>query len=182
MASLKTHRKLHYWGAIITALPLLIMLVSGLLLMLKKDISWIQPPSQRGTVAQAPLDLEKLLLIAQTYPQLQLGSWDDVNRLDVRPGRSLVKLRANNGWELQMDWSSGEVLHLAYRRSDVIEALHDGSFFHDGVKYGVFLPASFILLGLWITGLYLWFGVNRARRIKAQRGRLNRPVASAGRQ
>ena len=36
-----------------------------------------------------------------------------------------------------------------------------------GVKLGVFLPAAVILLGLWISGVYLWllpYAVKRRRR------------------
>ena len=33
-------RKLHRWGALLTALPLLIVIVSGLLLQVKKQIPW----------------------------------------------------------------------------------------------------------------------------------------------
>lgn len=155
------------------------MLLSGVLLLLKKDIAWIQPPSQRGVAEGMPLDIEAVLAIASAHKPLEVQTWDDVNRLDIRPGRGLVKLRANNGWELQIDWATGEPLLLAYRRSDIIEALHDGSFFHEWMKYGVFLPASLVLLLLWVSGVYLWLGVNRARRAKTRRQRLNCPAAIA---
>jgi hypothetical protein len=55
-----------------------------------------------------------------------------------------------------VDARTGEVLQAAYRRSDLIESLHDGSYFDDGVKLWVFLPAGVVLLGLWGSGLYLF--------------------------
>ena len=72
-------------------------------------------------------------------------------------------------WEAQIDAHSGEVVHLAYRRSDLIESLHDGSFFTDWSKHYVFLPSGVILLLLWGTGIYLFFIVQNVRARKARR-------------
>jgi len=58
------------------------------------------------------------------------------------------------------------LLQSAYRRSDLIETLHDGSFFHPLVKLGVFFPAAVIVFGLWITGMYLFLLPFRARANK----------------
>ena len=90
-------------------------------------------------------------------PEAGINSWDDVDRLDVRPDRGLVKVQAKNGWEVQVDTGTGKVLQTEYRRSDTIEAIHDGSWFHDRVKLWIFLPMAFIVLGLWVTGMYLFF-------------------------
>ncbi len=56
-----------------------------------------------------------------------------------------------------MDLATGDVLHSAYRRSDLIESLHDGSWFHDAAKLYVFLPVAVVVFGLWATGIYLFF-------------------------
>jgi hypothetical protein len=68
----------------------------------------------------------------------------------------MLKVRAKNRWEIQIDTSSGEILQVALRRSDVIEGLHDGSFFSENAKLWIFLPAALILVFLWLTGLYLF--------------------------
>ena len=52
-------------------------------------------------------------------------------------------------WEVQLNADTGEVLHTAIRRSDVIESIHDGSWFHESFKLWVFLPAGIILAILW---------------------------------
>ena len=93
---------------------------------------------------------------ARTVPEARVQTWEDVNRLDVRPGRGMVKLWAHSGWEVQIDTATGAVLQSAYRRSDMIEALHDGSWFHDGVKYGWFVPTGIALLVMLGTGIYLF--------------------------
>ena len=41
-------RKVHYWGSLAIAIPLIIMIGAGVMLMVKKEFDWIQPPSQEG--------------------------------------------------------------------------------------------------------------------------------------
>ncbi len=150
-------RKLHRWGAFLTALPFLVVLISGLILQVKKEFSWIQPPTQQGSISnQTPeLSFQQILELATTVPQAEISGWEDVDRLDVRPDEGVVKVRAQNGWELQFDLGTGELLHSQQRNSDWIESLHDGSWFHDKAKLWIFLPSAGIVGTLWLTGIYL---------------------------
>lgn len=152
----RTSRKLHRWGAILIALPLLVVIGSGIVLQLKKEIAWIQPPTQRGSGPPLTLTFDEILAIAKADPHTTIEGWSDVDRLDVRPSRGVVKVRCKNRWEVQIDTSTGAVLSSTYRRSDLIETIHDGSFFHDKAKLWLFLPSGVVFLALWITGMYLW--------------------------
>lgn len=152
----KLNRRLHRVGALVSALPLIVVIVSGLFLQLKKDWSWVQPPTERGTTNTLRLSFEEILGAAKSAQQAGIQSWEDVDRLDVRPSKGMVKVRAKNRWEVQLDAANGDVLSVNYRRSDLIEQIHDGSFFGDPAKLWVFLPAALILLGLWVSGVYLW--------------------------
>jgi hypothetical protein len=98
---------------------------------------------------------------------VNLQSWKDVNRLDVRPGKGIVKVRGNNNMEVQLDSKTGEILQIAVRRSDLIESIHDGSFFHSGFKLWIFLPSALLLAGIWGTGPYLFllpYSIRRRNR------------------
>jgi uncharacterized iron-regulated membrane protein len=149
-------RKIHRWGAILIALPFLIVLLSGLFLQLKKEFNWIQPPTQEGTKTGASLSFNEILATAQTIPELKTSTWEDIDRLDVRPDNGIIKIRGTNGWEAQIDGHSADVLSIAKRRSDIIESLHDGSWFHDEAKLWLFLPTAIVVTILWITGIYLF--------------------------
>jgi hypothetical protein len=81
----------------------------------------------------------------------------------------MLKIRSLNRWEIQIDTASAEVLQVAYRRSDLIETIHDGSFFHDNIKLWIFFPTAIILLFMWLTGAYLFVVPFLARRKKRQR-------------
>jgi hypothetical protein len=65
---------------------------------------------------------------------------------------------------VQVDTHTAEVLFVAQRRSDVIESIHDGSFFADWVKLWVFLPAGVGLFVLWISGIYLFTAAEVKKR------------------
>lgn len=151
----KTSRSLHLWVSLGIFIPVLIVLGSGLLLQVKKEFDWVQPPTQKGMSAVPELSFEVILHAAKQVPQAGITQWDDIDRLDVRPSKGIVKVRAKNHWEIQLDTQTGKVLHVAYRRTDTIEAIHDGSWFFEGAKLWVFLPAAILLLVLWITGMVM---------------------------
>lgn len=173
LSGARTNRRLHRWGAILIALPLLIVVGSGILLQLKKESSWIQPPTQEGAGGPPTLAFDAILAAAATVPDAGVRTWDDVDRLDVRPSKGVAKVRAKSGWEIQVDTSTGAVLQAAVRRSDLIESIHDGSFFHEKAKLWIFLPAGLILAGLWFTGVYLFFlPALKRREGRARKARL----------
>jgi uncharacterized iron-regulated membrane protein len=150
------NRVVHRWGSILVLIPTGVVILSGIALQLKKQSAWIQPPTQNGSGTQLSLSFDQVLAAVQAVPEAQVETWDDVERLDVRPGKGMLKVRCKNRWEVQLDAKTGDVLQVAYRRSDLIESLHDGSFFHDRVKLWVFLPSALVLGVLWGTGIYLF--------------------------
>ena len=149
-------RRLHRWGALAVMLPVALVFSSGLLLQVKKQVPWVQPPEQLTDQHTPAVDWETILANAQAIPEAGVASWDDVDRVDVRPGKGILKVVTKNRWELQMNIADGAVIQSTYRRSDLIESLHDGSFFGDRAKLAIFLPVGLTLLGLWLTGIWLW--------------------------
>lgn len=162
-------RKLHRWGALITFVPLVLVIVTGLLLQVKKQVPWVQPPTLSAPGRVPEISWDQMIGAARNCPEAEIQSWEDVDRVDVRPGKGIAKLQGKNNWEIQIDTQSGAVLQCTYRRSDWIESLHDGSFFSESAKLWVFLPNGLILFGLWCTGIYLWWMPIAAKRRKKSR-------------
>ena len=160
----KDSRKLHRWGAVLTALPFLIVVVSGLFLQVKKEFEWIQPTTVTAGTSGATLPFEQILSIAGDLPELEVEGWPQIDRLDVRPNKGIIKVRSVNGWEAQLHSHTGEVLKVAKRRSDLIESIHDGSWFFEGAKLWIFLPSALLITLLWLTGIYLFCYPYLARR------------------
>jgi uncharacterized iron-regulated membrane protein len=149
-------RRIHRWGAIAVGLPLMLVIGSGLLLQVKKQFPWVQPAEQRTAVPTPSVPWDVILAAAKAMPEAGVNGWEDIDRLDVRPGKGILKVITTSRWEAQLALADGAVLQVAYRRSDLIEQLHDGSFFGDAAKLWIFLPSGIVLFALWATGLYLW--------------------------
>lgn len=152
----RLNRWTHRWGSILILIPTAVILASGLILQLKKESEWIQPATKAGSATGVSLPFERILAVVKEVPEAQVSTWEDIDRLDVRPGKGMLKVRCKNSWEIQVDANSGKVLQVAYRRSDLIESIHDGSFFHHSAKLWIFFPTALILMVLWGTGAYLF--------------------------
>ena len=135
-------RKTHYWASLFVAVPLLVVIGTGILLLLKKEFNWIQPDTVKAGSKVPTVDFEKIYKAAASAEVAEITSWDDIERLDVRPSKGVVKVKSNNSWEVQVDLATGEVLQTAYRRPDLIESIHDGTFFHTSAKLWLFLPSA----------------------------------------
>ncbi len=159
MKAQKFLRTAHRWISLAAAPVLLVMIGAGILLMLKKEFDWIQPPSERGAAFESAPDttIAALFEAARAVPEAGIDEWDDLDRFDINPGRNIAKLISNSRWEVQLDLTTAEVLAVNYRRSDLIEQIHDGSFFADWAKLYVFLPVGVGLFLLWASGIYLFF-------------------------
>lgn len=170
------NRKIHYWLSLWLALPMALISLTGLLLQFKKSLPWVQPPEQRRELALPLAEWPLLLASVQSRPELQVRSWADVERVELRPSKGLIKLMAKNGQEAQFDAGSGALVQVAPRRSDLIETLHDGSYFGNGVKFGWFATSALGLLLATLSGIWLFLEpyIAKARR----RRRLAREAAA----
>lgn len=162
----KTSRSLHLWFSLVIFIPVFIVIGSGLLLQVKKEFDWIQPPTQKATENALLISFNEIIEKLQHLPEVNLNSWDDIDRLDVRPNKGIIKVRGKNHWEVQLNAATGEVLQVAYRRTDTIEAIHDGSWFFEGAKLWLFLPAAILLFVLWLTGIVMLFTTLKSKHRK----------------
>ena len=78
----KLNRDVHRWGSILTALPIVVITVTGVILQLKKDVAWVQPPTAKGAGAELKLSFDEILTAAKSSPEAGFQSWDDIDRLD----------------------------------------------------------------------------------------------------
>jgi uncharacterized iron-regulated membrane protein len=159
VSSYRLIRSAHKWVGIILSLVIIVISISGFLLLQKKNLSWLQPPTQTGAVGEPKdhITVSELYdaVLTLNYPDFQ--TLDDIDRIDFRPSKRIYKVRSNhNNSELQIDAITGEVLSSSVRRSDLLENIHDGSFFGDSA-HGIILPISAAgLFFLSISGLIIW--------------------------
>ena len=60
------NRRLHRWGAVLFALPVLVIIASGIVLHLKKHSEWIQPATLEGKDPVPRIDFSRILNAART--------------------------------------------------------------------------------------------------------------------
>jgi len=157
----KLSRRLHQILGWFVALPALLIFATGVLLLLRQDWSWIQPPTFKGERVGLPtLSVHEAFERVKNTPESGLtpdSGWDEISSVDIRPSKGVMSFRLKSGLEVQVDGTSGAILSAAPRRTSLLIELHQGSFFHPLVMKGLFLPVGISLIGLWLSGvLLLW--------------------------
>jgi len=153
----KANRLVHKWASIVIAIPLLVVFITGILLLTKKEFAFIQPPTARGEGVIPNVSFEQVLSIANTIERAQISGWQDIDRLDVRPSKGIIKIRGRNQFEIQIDSRTGDILHVAKRRSDFIESIHDGTFLEKNANLWLMLPVAITALLILVTGIIMFF-------------------------
>lgn len=176
------------------ALIVVLVAATGFLLLLKKDYDWLQPGTQRGAGAETAADflpLDEVFAAARDHAAANdtdgFATLDDIDRVDFRPGRGIHKVRSNTTvggapLEIQVDAVTGEVLAGPdMRRSDLLEQLHDGSFFGDWA-HGWVMPATALgLLVLTMSGLWIWIEPIAKRGRRRRRAKALAAASATGR-
>ena len=173
---LRVARKIHRTtGAMLFAF-FFVVACTGLLLGWKKQTGGvILPHSYEGKSTDQrdwlPVHVlhEKAVRVARENisPELSL----ELERIDIRPDKGMVKFVFVEGyWGVQLDCSTGELLHIERRRSDLIENIHDGSFLDyvlgtggEQIKLVYTSVMGTALLVFTISGFWLWYGPKRFR-------------------
>jgi uncharacterized iron-regulated membrane protein len=171
----RIYRNIHKWIALPAFAFLFIIGTTGLLLGWKKQLQLL-PKTQSGLTANSEkwIHSDSIFKIATHYSQNVLKKDANIDRMDFRPSKGIVKILFENHFtELQIDLTSGEVISVSNRTSDFIEKLHDGSIIdyyidtpNDEVKLFYTSSVSISLILLSFTGFWLWYNPKRIRKQK----------------
>ncbi len=175
--SLRTFRKIHRTTGIFLFLVMIMVGATGLLLGWKKNSSGkIHPSTYKGTSTDLSQWLPMDTLQSIAFSALKEEKGNDINleiqRIDARPNKGTVKFIFSNHYNgVQVDASTGDILKVTRRNSDIIENLHDGSILDRvlGTKGEiiklVFTTISGLSLILFsVSGFWLWYGPKLVRK------------------
>ena len=173
----RLYRKLHKWVSIPLFAFMFLIGVTGLLLGWKKQ-AHLLPSTEIGksNAAEKWLSLDSLQHVAISYTKDSLKLPHKIDRLDVRPAKGVMKIVfAQHFTELQLDCTTGKVLSVTRRNSDIIEKIHDGSILdywfdnkNDAIKLFYTTCVSLGLILLSFTGFWLWFNPIRMKKMKGK--------------
>jgi len=172
-------RKIHRTIAIFLFAFFLVVSITGLLLGWKKNSGGlILPPSSKGVSSDLktwlPIDSLHSIAVKALHDSVSASLSEELERIDARPQKGMVKfVFADDYWEIQLDGTTGKVLLIARRRSDIIENIHDGTILdvlfntkNDQFKLSYTTIMGLSLLMLTISGFWLWYGPKRLRKKK----------------
>lgn len=170
-------RKIHRTTGIILFVILLIIAITGIFLGWKKNTNGlILPETQKGQSSEfenwMSLDSLHTIAIKAFNDSLNSNKIPTLNKIDVRKEKGIVKFVFEDGyWGIQLDGTTGEVLQIERRWSDLIENIHDGSLLDNffGSKSGFFkltitTSAGIGILIFVITGFWLWYVPREIRK------------------
>ena len=175
--TVRTMRTIHRSLGIFLFVIFIIVSLSGLLLGWKKNTGgMIHPESYKGisTDISKWLPIDSLQTLA--FKAIKEAAGEDIdltlNRIDARPNKGMVKFVFDNHYNgVQVDGTTGEILQITRRNSDLVEDIHDGSlldrwFGTDGeilkLIYTTIIGLALLLFSL--TGFWLWIGPKMIRR------------------
>ncbi|HLO37086.1 MAG TPA: PepSY-associated TM helix domain-containing protein [Lacibacter sp.] len=173
------YRKIHRWIASGLFVFFFFVAITGLLLGWKKNSNgYLLADSQKGvnTNPKDWLSVDSLNSIAfKIYKDSTRATTEPtVERIDIRPSKGMVKfVFSENYLALQLDCTTGKLLHYERRRADFIEHLHDGTILDNLFKnknglfklsYTTIMGVSLLLLT--ITGFWLWYNPKRIKQKK----------------
>jgi PepSY-associated TM region len=169
----KLHRKI---GAVLFAF-FFIVATTGLLLGWKKHTGGIILPKTAKGVSPdlatwLPFDSLHSIALRTLRDSIGADLSPELERIDARPQKGSVKFVFLNHYnEVQLDGTTGAVLQISHRTSDLIENIHDGSILDflfetedEQIKLGYITVIGLSLLGLTLSGAWLWYGPKKLRR------------------
>lgn len=175
--TLRTFRKIHRITGILLFVFFIILGLTGILLGWKKNSGGLiqaktYSGSTNGLEGWLPLDSLQNIAISIISDSISPSLSTEIDKLDVRPDKGMLKvIFANHYHAVQLDGVNGEILHIEYRMSDLIEHIHDGTIVDNWLNLpnGIFKLVYTSLTGLAtlifsITGFWLWYGPKRMRK------------------
>jgi len=165
-------RSIHKTIGLVACIFLLVLSITGFLLAIKAQVSWVRPESQKGGEVASLDEIISMQRVADAafgagYEELK--SFDDVDRLEFHADKRIFKVISKKNYrEVQVDGKTGEVLSKGQRNDQLLEDLHDLSFFADNLHaWG--LPAVAVCLFVLSTSGIIMYFVPVFRRAKFRR-------------
>ncbi|MCW5936452.1 MAG: PepSY domain-containing protein [Fimbriimonadaceae bacterium] len=175
-------RTLHKWVGLVCSLFLALISATGFLLAIKAKLDWVRPPTMSGGEVQSlseVVSVQKAVdaVVALGHPEIQ--SIDDLDRFEYHADKNVYKLISKDNYlEAQVCGLTADVLSTGRRNDQLLEDIHDMSFFSEGANEWLLPVVAAGLFVLSVSGIVI-FAVPIFRRIKFERQRPGRAAPGA---
>jgi hypothetical protein len=121
-----------------------------------------------------PIDSLQTIAINTLHDSISPNLTSELERIDARPSKGILKfVFSDDYWEIQLDGTTGKVMNINRRSSDIIENIHDGTILdvlfntkNDQFKLSYTTIMGLALLMLTMSGFWLWYGPKKLRKQK----------------
>ena len=148
---------LHLWLGILMTGVVLLVSVTGILLNHKRPLGLMPDVAHEPSGSfESALPLAELARRAEAAVGPEVAA-TGIDRMDVRPGDGLVKVRFDDRTvlEVDVDLNTGRILHVGERNDVFLEKLHSGEIFGDNWVLLTDVCAVALVL-LLLSGYWLW--------------------------
>lgn len=142
-------RTWHAYIGLIAALPLLVIVVTGLVLQLRNQFESIQPKTLTMKLEEG----KRLLSMEEVIVKFPPGK---IEQIIYRPSKGNYSIRIKGGDEIQMNPQTGDVVKDMPRRAGLLIDIHQGSWMGPFGQYGIHFLAGLSLFFLLISGVLLF--------------------------
>lgn len=154
-------RVLHRICGLIGALFLILISVTGFALALKSIVPAIKAPTQKGAKIDSPRDLvhpHVVMTSAFGVGLPELAEPKHIDRLELHNSKNIYKVTSKEGYhEVQIDGATGKVLSVSKRNDQLLENIHDLSFFNESFRVYILPIVALMLFILGVSGLVIYF-------------------------
>ena len=157
------NRRWHRRISIFIALPFFITLTTGILLITRSINPWLTPV-ESATHAELMLSFPQILEAVKNVPEANIHAWADIASIQAQPKTGVIRVRTKDRWEIALDGASGAIVGSGPHKVGMLMAWHEGAYFGDIVRYGIFLPSALAVLFLLISGVVIYAQTWRAKR------------------
>ena len=176
-------RVLHRICGLIGAVFLIVISITGFLLALKGQVSAIKVPTQKGTKVATSQDIihpAKVLEVVFGLGIAELAEASHIDRLELHLSKNVYKVTSKEGYhEVQVDVASGKVLSIGTRNDQLLEDIHDLSYFNPAFRIWLLPVVATLLFALGTTGLTIYFTpIVRRIQFKKSKGQSQPPASS----
>lgn len=140
-------RRWHRIVSVVIALPLAVVVLTGVLLQWRGKVEALQPSTVPQTKSGAPLlSLEAIIERAG----------GTVDQVIYRPSKHALAIRLTNGEEVQLHPETGAEIKRGPRRTATLIDWHQGSMLGAWSQYGLYVLTAWGLLFLLLSGLLIF--------------------------
>ncbi|KAF3984814.1 MAG: hypothetical protein HFP81_00250 [Methylococcales symbiont of Hymedesmia sp. n. MRB-2018] len=146
--------KLHRVSAYVIAIPFLVILITGILLLLRKDLPFMRSGGEPNIKVE---QIQKMEYVFNVIDDRFNVRFDDIKAVHLYINRGIYRVDDKQGKTYNLKADDLTTISTYVKKdtiSNFIFRLHEGTIFGDFTLYFIYLPSSIFMMLLLFSGIY----------------------------